>query len=51
MLSLQKKDYERTLDVLKSFEETLTDKDKLKRNEKSEIILFYTRIYEDMGNF
>lgn len=40
------------MEVLVSLEECMENgKEKLKRNEKSEIILFYARIYEDMGNF
>ncbi len=47
------KDYSRALEVLKSFEKTLSDdksSDKLKKKERTELILLEARIHEAMGN-
>lgn len=47
------KDYSRALEVLASFEKTLKEdkNEKLKKKEKSEIILFEAKIYEAMGEY
>lgn len=48
------KDYSRALEVLKSFEKTLSDdksSDKLKKKERTELILLEARIHEAMGNY
>lgn len=52
LIIFQVQNYERSLEVLESYEKTLKEnKEKLKPHERSEVTIFKARIYEDMGDF